>query len=65
MFKLLIFFGFLIFLPVMTEAQIVPAPDQYYGDLFRQVQLKRLFPDGKTFVDAVPKRKPAGYYVRL
>jgi len=58
MFKLLIFFGFLIFLPVMTEAQIIPAPDQNYGQLFRQVQLKRLFPDGKTFVDAVPKRKP-------
>jgi alpha,alpha-trehalase len=41
----------------MTEAQSLP-PDQVFGDLFRQVQLKKIFPDGKTFVDAVPKRNP-------
>jgi alpha,alpha-trehalase len=41
----------------MTKAQTLP-PDQLYGDLFRQIQLQRIFADGKTFVDAVPKRKP-------
>ena len=34
-------------------------PDELYGDLFRDVQLKRIFPDNKTFVDCTPKRKPA------
>lgn len=36
-----------------TEAQ---SPADLYGDLFRAVQLGRVFPDGKTFVDAVPRR---------
>jgi len=40
-------------------AQAVSLPDQLYGDLFKQVQSKRIFPDGKTFVDLVPKRQPA------
>ncbi|MET0245063.1 MAG: trehalase family glycosidase, partial [Flavitalea sp.] len=42
----------------MADAQTITTPDQFYGDLFKQVQLKRIFPDGKTFVDAIPKRKP-------
>jgi alpha,alpha-trehalase len=42
----------------MTQAQTVLPPDLLYGDLFRQVQLKRIFRDGKTFVDAVPKKTP-------
>ena len=33
-------------------------PDTLYGGLFREVQLKRIFPDTKTFVDCVPKMKP-------
>ncbi|WP_070151823.1 alpha,alpha-trehalase TreF [Sphingobium phenoxybenzoativorans] len=33
-------------------------PVDMYGDLFRTVQTERIFPDGKTFVDAVPKRAP-------
>ena len=31
------------------------APDERYGALFRRVQLERLFADGKTFVDMIPK----------
>ncbi|RYY21351.1 MAG: alpha,alpha-trehalase TreA [Chitinophagaceae bacterium] len=42
-----------------TQAQTVLKPEQLYGDLFRQVQQKRIFRDGKTFVDLVPKKKPA------
>lgn len=31
------------------------APDELFGDLFRQVQMQRVFADGKTFVDMIPK----------
>ena len=40
-------------------AQYPPTPDQLYGQLFSEVQLQRVFPDGKTFVDCTPKRKVA------
>lgn len=35
------------------------SPAALYPDLFATVQTKRLFPDGKTFVDATPRRDPA------
>lgn len=31
------------------------SPDIRYSDLFQQVQLQRIFPDGKTFTDMTPK----------
>jgi alpha,alpha-trehalase len=31
-------------------------PDMIYGELFHDIQMARIFPDGKTFVDCVPKR---------
>lgn len=34
-------------------------PSLAYGTLFRDVQLARLFPDSKTFVDSRPRRSPA------
>jgi len=34
-------------------------PSQLYGQLFEDVQMQRVFPDGKTFVDAVPHDAPA------
>src|ERR1044071_6271460 len=43
-------------------------PDEVYGELFADVQLRRVFPDNKTFVDSIPKRKPAlivADYLRL
>ncbi len=33
-------------------------PDQIYGDLFRDVQMNKVFADGKTFVDCIPKKDP-------
>jgi alpha,alpha-trehalase len=33
-------------------------PDKIYGQLFTDVQMQRVFPDGKTFVDCVPLRNP-------
>jgi alpha,alpha-trehalase len=37
----------------------VQTPADLYGDLFVAIQTRRIFPDGKTFVDAVPKRARA------
>ena len=34
-------------------------PDKVYGKLFVDVQMSQVFADGKTFVDCIPKRKPA------
>src|ERR1700709_894919 len=33
-------------------------PDTLYANLFKDVQLKKIFPDNKTFVDCIPERKP-------
>ncbi len=44
--------------PVMI-APMPKSPDQIYGDLFTAVQMARIFPDGKTFVDCMPKEAPA------
>lgn len=35
-----------------------PTPADLYGPLFEAVQLGRIFPDSKTFVDAVPRGSP-------
>jgi len=42
---------------VPLDAQDAPAT--IFGELFQQVQTERIFPDGKTFADAVPQRDPA------
>lgn len=45
-------------LTFMALLKAQPTPDQLFGDLFVDVQMQRVFPDGKTFVDCVPKREP-------
>jgi len=35
------------------------SPDQQFGNLFKDVQLKSVFPDSKTFADCTPKFPPA------
>ena len=45
----------LLFTSAMAQVQ---TPDMIYGELFRDVQLSQIFPDGKTFVDCIPKRNP-------
>lgn len=45
-----------LFLIAADEPRATPA--DIYGPLFEAVQIRRVFPDGKTFVDAVPKRSP-------
>ncbi len=53
-----------IFIFIMTSklaaqiTQVIP-PDKVFGPLFREVQLQKVFPDIKTFVDCIPRRKPA------
>src|SRR6187200_3514524 len=49
----------LVFSFGLSKAQIkVQTPDHVYGELFKDVQMSKIFPDGKTFVDCVPKRDP-------
>ena len=50
----------LLLVATAAPAQIVPAsPRQLYPGLFEAVQLGRVYADGKTFVDALPKAPPA------
>jgi len=48
-------------LPFLSTAQqaFPPTPDKIYGQLFKDVQMQQVLPDGKTFVDCTPKRKVA------
>ncbi len=46
-------------LAACSAQALPPAPQQVYGPLFEAVQGERVFPDGKTFVDAVPRDDPA------
>ncbi len=64
--QILIWLGSLILIVVTAMAmpatgrETAPAsPADRFGELFAAVQMARLFPDGKTFVDAVPKRPDA------
>lgn len=43
---------------LQAPAQKVATPDEIYGQLFVDVQMNRIFPDNKTFVDCIPKRDP-------
>lgn len=35
------------------------SPAELFGELLREVQMRRIFPDGKLFVDMEPRRHPA------
>jgi len=43
----------------VSAAQMPATPDKLYGHFFRDVQMARIFPDSKTFVDCIPKKSPA------
>ena len=57
-------FTFFTFSSLFSQTK-VRTPDQVYGDLFKDVQMSRIFPDGKTFVDCVPKKGSKGDRKRL
>lgn len=44
---------------LLPQADAVASPADRYGALFEAVQMRRLFADGKAFVDAVPRRPVA------
>jgi alpha,alpha-trehalase len=56
--KKIFFLLYFFFLLLQLTAQNVKTPDQVYGTLFTDVQMSKIFPDGKTFVDCVPRRSP-------
>lgn len=56
--KITLLLLFLVF-GSQLSAQSVKTPDEIYGQLFRDVQMQKVFSDGKTFVDCVPRRDPA------
>jgi len=43
-----------------AAVQMPASPHDLYGPLFEAVQLERVFPDSKTFVDMIPREPPAG-----
>ncbi|RYZ19703.1 MAG: alpha,alpha-trehalase, partial [Chitinophagaceae bacterium] len=49
---------FLLFLLFPLSLMAQKTPDQLYGPLFFAVQQARIFPDSKTFPDALPKGDP-------
>ncbi|MFL5786612.1 MAG: alpha,alpha-trehalase TreA [Flavisolibacter sp.] len=55
-----VFLIVLFWIPALyIGAQDVPTPDRLWGKLFEEVQLNKIFPDNKTFVDATPKYEPS------
>jgi alpha,alpha-trehalase len=43
---------------IATPAADVKTPSEIYGELFERVQLERVYPDSKSFVDALPVSPP-------
>jgi len=43
----------------IDKLSALKTPDEYYGQLFKDIQLSQVFPDGKTFVDCTPKVQPS------
>ena len=58
--KIRVMIGLIVALVIATAAAGQDkTPAELYGQLFEDVQMRRVFPDGKTFVDAVPRDTPA------
>lgn len=53
-----ILLGSWLLLSLTMGAQVKESPDMIFRDLFSDVQMQRIFPDNKTFVDAIPKASP-------
>ncbi|GAB3241810.1 alpha,alpha-trehalase TreA [Hymenobacter seoulensis] len=55
-----LFFAVLLLIGGAATAQsLPPSPRQLYPGLFEAVQLGRVYPDNKTFVDAIARQAPA------
>ncbi|WP_116137715.1 alpha,alpha-trehalase TreF [Trinickia diaoshuihuensis] len=44
--------------PPAPASSVAAPPSESLGDLYRDVELARLFPDSKTFADMIPKEPP-------
>jgi alpha,alpha-trehalase len=53
------FFFLLLVVNYISAQQLTPTPDVLWGPLFKDVQLKKVLGDNKTFVDCIPKYDPA------
>lgn len=49
----------LLFISNQLFAQNELSPRQTYPDLFEKVQMARIYPDSKSFADAIPKKSPS------
>jgi alpha,alpha-trehalase len=57
--------GLIVASCIATQAVAeVDTPSHLFGQLFEDVQMQRVFPDGKTFVDALPNDAPAAIVQR-
>ena len=56
--KLARFACIVLWLATPAHAAEFATPAELYGPLFERVQLERVYPDSKTFVDALPVRPP-------
>jgi alpha,alpha-trehalase len=57
--------GLIVAFCVGTQAVAeVDTPSEVFGQLFEDVQMQRVFPDGKTFVDTQPNDAPAAIMQR-
>ena len=45
--------------PALASRSLAPTPADLFGPLFERVQMEKVFADGKTFADAVPRGAPA------
>lgn len=54
----LLLFLYLIFAGQSLQAQTLYQPEKDLGELFKEVQLKGVFPDSKTFPDSTPLAAP-------
>jgi alpha,alpha-trehalase len=56
--KIITLLSVLLLVAVVSAQQQVKTPVEIYGQLFTDVQMAKVFPDGKTFPDCIPKRDP-------
>src|SRR6188474_919010 len=47
-----------LLLATVGQATDRRSPGEIYGELFERIQLERVYPDGKNFVDALPVKAP-------
>jgi alpha,alpha-trehalase len=55
----LVYFIIFLFIPFgIYSQQAVASPAKLYGDLYKEVQMARIFPDSKKFANAEPRQLP-------